>query len=133
MLRIILGILAGAVLAMLIVAGLETAGHLVFPPPPGIDVTDPEQLAALMPLVPMGAKIWVVAAWGLGALGGGLAAILISRRSWTAWVIAGLIACAGVATILMIPHPLWMQVAAVAAPLLGGWLATLGGRRIMAR
>ena len=28
----------------------------------------------------------------------------------------------GVATLFMIPHPLWMQVAAVAAPLLGGWI-----------
>ncbi len=35
-------------------------------------------------------------------------------------IIAGLILLGGIANIMMIPHPLWMQIAAVAAPLLAG-------------
>jgi len=27
-----------------------------------------------------------------------------------------------VANLMMIPHPLWMQIGAIAAPLLGGWI-----------
>lgn len=129
MLRIILGVLAGAVVAVALVAGLESLGHLAFPPPPGLDVSDPAQLAAMMDQVPPAAKIWVVAAWALAAMGGGVVAVLVSRRGWTAWIVAGLIAAAAVATLFMIPHPLWMQVGAVAGPLAGGWLATVVAKR----
>jgi hypothetical protein len=123
MLRLVLGVLAGAVVAVALVAGLEMLGHLLFPPPPGLDVSDPEQLAAMMAQVPLPAKVWVVAAWTLATMGGGVTAALISRRGWTAWVIAALVAAAAVATLFMIPHPLWMQIGAVAGPLAGGWLA----------
>jgi hypothetical protein len=118
---------------VVLVGAFEAIGHSVFPPPPGIDLTDPAQLAAIMDRIPLGAKLWVVASWGLATLFGGLVAAMVSRRAWTPWVIAGLVAVAGVATVLMIPHPAWMKAAAVAAPALGGWLAVLASRRILAR
>jgi hypothetical protein len=48
----------------------------------------------------------------------------LSLKVWAGWIIAGLILLGGVANIMMIPHPLWMQIAAVVAPLLGGWVVT---------
>ena len=44
------------------------------------------------------------------------------RLRFPGWVIAGLILLGGVANLMMIPHPLWMQIGAIAAPLLGGWI-----------
>ena len=129
MLRIILGVLAGAVAAMLLVGGLEAASHLVFPPPPGLDPFNPDDQATLIAMMPLGAALAVVAAWTAGAFGGALTAILIARRAWAGWIIAALIAAGGIFTVVSIPHPLWMQIAAGVAPLIGGWLAGVVAKR----
>lgn len=122
--RTILGILAGVVLAFVVLMGLEMAGHAVMPPPPGLDPTDPEDLKQMVASASMAAKVWVVIAWFAAVVAGGWLARRLSRKGWAGWVIAGLIVLGGVANIIMIPHPLWMQIAAVAAPLLGGWIVT---------
>ena len=124
MLRTILGIFAGVVLAFVVLMGLEMAGHAVMPPPPGLDPADPEDLKQMVASASMAAKVWVVFAWFVAVVVGGWAARRLSRKAWAGWVIAGLIVLGGVANIMMIPHPLWMQIAAVAAPLLGGWIVT---------
>lgn len=130
MVRLILGVLAGVVLAAVLVGAFEAAGHAMFPPPAGIDLKDPAQLAAVMDKIPLAAKAWVVGAWTLATAIAALVAAVTAQRTWAAWVIAGIVAALAVATVLMIPHPAWMTVAAVAGPLFGGWLATLAARRI---
>lgn len=67
----ILAVVAGVVVAVVIVFVFEAAGHSIWPPPPGLDVSDPEALKALMPSIPIGAKVAVVVAWVAGAFGGG--------------------------------------------------------------
>jgi len=124
MLRTVLGIVAGVVLAFVVLMGLEMAGHAAMPPPAGLDPTNPEDLKRMVASSPMAAKAWVVFAWFAATVAGGWLARRLSRTGWAGWAIAGLIAAGGVANILMIPHPLWMQIAAVAAPLLGGWVVT---------
>ena len=124
MLRTILGIFAGVVLAFVVLMGLEMAGHAMMPPPPGLDPTDPEDLKQMVASASMTAKVWVVFGWFAAVVAGGWVARRLSRKGWAGWVIAGLIVLGGVANIMMIPHPLWMQIAAVAAPLLGGWIVT---------
>lgn len=124
MLRTILGIVAGVVVAFVVLMGLEMAGHAAMPPPAGLDPADPEDLKQMVASASTAAKAWVVFAWFAAAVAGGWVARRLSRASWAGWVIAGLIVVGGIANIMMIPHPLWMQIAAVAAPLLGGWLVT---------
>ena len=124
MLRTILGIVAGVVLAFVVLMGLEMAGHAAMPPPAGLDPADPEDLKQMVASASTAAKAWVVFAWFAAAVAGGWVARRLSRASWAGWVIAGLIVVGGIANIMMIPHPLWMQIAAVVAPLLGGWLVT---------
>ena len=124
MLRTILGIVAGVVVAFVVLMGLEMAGHAVMPPPPGLDPTDPEDVKQMVASASMAAKAWVVFGWFAAVVAGGWVARRLSRKGWAGWVIAGLIVLGGVANIMMIPHPLWMQIAAVAAPLLGGWIVT---------
>jgi hypothetical protein len=124
MLRTILGIVAGVVLAFVVIMALEMVSFVAFPPPAGLDPADPEDVKRIAAAAPMAAKVWVVFCWFAGALAGGWLARRLSRTGWAGWVIAGLIAVGGIANVLMIPHPLWMQIAAVAAPLLGGWIVT---------
>jgi hypothetical protein len=121
--RIVGAILAGAVIAMLCVAGIEMIGHLVFPPPPGTDLTDPAQVARLMENVPAAALAFVAAAWFIGALGGAWAANRIAGRALAGWVVVLLVLGAGLYTMIQIPHPGWMWAMAVALPLIAGWLA----------
>ena len=121
--RIVIGIVAGAVIAVLCVAGIEMIGHLAFPPPPGTDLTDPAQVARIMANVPWAALAFVAAAWFVGALAGAWAANLIAKRALAGWIVVLLVLAAGIYTMTTIPHPAWMWAMGIALPLIAGWLA----------
>ena len=121
--RIVAGIVIGAVVAILCVAGIESVGHLVFPPPPGTDLTDPAQVARIMENVPAAALAFVAAAWFIGALAGAWVANLVARRALAGWIVILLVLAAGVYTMMTIPHPAWMWAMGIALPLIAGWLA----------
>ncbi len=121
--RMILGIVAGIVVAVACVAGIEALGHLIYPPPPGLDPTNPRDIDRLMSMVPMMALVFVVVAWFVGALAGALVANLIARRTIAGWFVALLVVTGGVATMVMIPHPGWMWAAGIVLPLLAAFVA----------
>ncbi len=123
MLRGVLGIVGGIVAAVLTVMAVQALGHALYPYPADVDLNDPEQIARVFPSIPVVAKLFVVAAWFGGALVGAALAKAITGRSWAAWTIAGLIAVGAVMNLFVIPHPVWMQLSAVVAPLLGGLFA----------
>jgi nitrate/nitrite transporter NarK len=72
---------------------------------------------------PLGALMLVPAAYFLGALVGGWIAARISGRAWTAWLVGAVAAAGAIWSMFLIPHPAWMQIAAVVAPLLGALVA----------
>lgn len=121
--RAVLATLAGLVAAMVTVGIVEMTGHAIFPPPEGLDVTNPADQARLMDVIPLGAKIAVVVAWFLGALAGCAVAAWLSRSIKPGWVVAGLLVLGGMYTMQMFPHPVWMVVCAVALPIAGKLLA----------
>lgn len=102
--RVILAVLGG-------VAAIEYAAHLVWRVP---GEAEP----------PLGALLLVPAAYFLGALIGGWVAARISGRAWTAWLVGAVVVAGAVWSMFLIPHPPWMQIAVVVAPLLG---ALVGG------
>ena len=122
MLRLIGGIAAGIVLAMATVFVVELVGHVLYPVGE-IDMADREAVAAMIAALPLGALLIVAIAWLLGALVGGALAAWLSGRRWSAWLVAAVVALFALATVFMYPHPVWMQIAAFAAPALGGLLA----------
>jgi hypothetical protein len=129
--RLILGIIVGIVVAFATVFAIDLAGHQIYPLPSDLDMDDYEAVGAYVQARPAGASAFVLAAWFLGAADGGIVAALTSRRAWTVWPIAGLLALGGVVTVLMIPHPALLQIGAVAAPLLGGFAASLVAHRLV--
>ena len=114
-----LGVLAGLVVAVVVIFGLEFLNHALFPWPM-LDANDKAGFAAALAAAPMPAKLLIVFAWFLGALAGGVTAVRISDWPTAGWIVAGLVVIAGVANILIIRHPVWMQIAAIAAPLVAG-------------
>jgi hypothetical protein len=122
--RIVLGVVAGVVVAFLCVLAVEYAGQTIYPPPPGTDLNDPEQVARLMASAPTAALAFVAAAWFVGALAGAWVANAVARRALAGWIVALLVLAACIAILLMIPgHPTWMWAAGVLLPLIGGGLA----------
>jgi hypothetical protein len=122
--RIVLGVVAGVVVAMLSVFAVEYAGQAVYPPPAGTDLNDLEQVARMMASAPTAALAFVAAAWFVGALAGAWTANAVARRALAGWVVALLVLAASIAIMLMIPgHPTWMWAAGILLPLIGGWLA----------
>jgi hypothetical protein len=121
--KLFLGGAAGLVVAFLCVWLIEALGHSIFPLPTGTDVTDPADQARLMETMPFAAKAVVLIAWFVAALAGGWVGNRIAERALPGWIVAILIIAAGVATMVMIPHPAWMWAGGIILPLLGAWLA----------
>ena len=119
--RIILGIVAGVLAMGVTVGAIEFGAHEFFPVPSD---TAP---------VPVGIQLLVLAAYFLGAVVGGVVAVRLSGAGWTAWVVAILVVAGAIWSMFLIPHPQWMQIGAVVAPVLGGFVAgRIAGRRLAA-
>jgi len=121
--KIVLGVVAGCVVAIACIFGIEAIGHMVFPPPAGTDLTDPAQLARLMEIMPTAALAFVLAAWFLGTLTGAWVADRVAKRALAGWIVALLVIAGGVYTMMTIPHPAWMWAAGIGLPLVAAWLA----------
>jgi hypothetical protein len=127
--RTILGILAGLVLAWLVMSVAEFGSLVLHRPPPGLDLRNPEALALHIAAAPLSAMLVVVLGWVLGAVLGGLTAARIARHRRTAALVIGALVVIGViANNMLIPHPLWMTIAGIALPIPAAWLAARLGR-----
>ena len=135
--RAILGVLAGLATMFVVIMVIEYAGHMVYPPPPGLNPMVTEDLSAIMAVQPVAAKAFVVVAWVVGAFAGGWVAAKISRTyPRAAAVIVALVVVAGVVgMILQLPgHPRWMAALGLLLPIPAALLgARLAGPRVAPR
>lgn len=132
MLRSIGAVVAGLVVAFLLMFGLEMLGMALFPPPPGLSLRDEADLARLVEMSSFGKKLWVVSGWSLASFAGGWLAARIGRRHR---LVAGLavgtfIVLGVVMNAVTIPHPMWMNALGVLLPIPLAWL---GARLAMPR
>jgi hypothetical protein len=123
MLKLIGGVIVGLVVGVGTMIIVQLIGNQIYPTGE-VDMRDREAVAAMIAALPTGGLLFVAAAWFIGALAGATVAYRISGRRGAAWTIGVLIAAAGILNVFMYPHPVWMQVAAVVAPLLGAWVAS---------
>lgn len=121
--RLIIGTLVGIALAMAIVMTVEAASHMLWPPPPGLDLTGSQDMRTLMDAMPLPALASVPFGWFVGTLLGGAVGGAIARSTVPAWVVAALTLAACIYTLFSIPHPWWMIGCGLILPLLGGWIA----------
>lgn len=120
--KLIGGSLVGILVAGLIVFLVESMGHSIFPPPQGIDVTDPADLARLMDVMPVGAQAIVLLGWFAGSYVGGWVGYMLWRQRPTPWVVSAFIVAGALFSFATIPHPWWMIVGGIALPLLAALL-----------
>jgi hypothetical protein len=111
----VLAVITGCVVAFVVVALVESWGHWVYPLPRDLDFTQPERVAEFIQTLPAGAFGFVLAAWFLGTLVGGVTAALMTRRRpfVTTGIVAGVVLLATAANLLLIPHPLWFAVTGI--------------------
>ncbi|QNP40026.1 hypothetical protein [Lysobacter solisilvae (ex Woo and Kim 2020)] len=122
--RTIVGIVVGLVVAWLAMSACEFASLFLHRPPAGMDLRDPQALAAHIAAAPTSAMLVVVVGWMLAALLGGWVAARIARhRRVAALVIGALVVLGVIANSMIIPHPLWMTIAGLVLPLPLAWFA----------
>ena len=129
--RIVLGLLAGLVVAGLTIFVIEALGHAVYPPPPGIDPRNPESLRSIIATLPAGAFAFVLLAWLLGSVAGAWTAVRMVGRRWL-WpgLAVGAIVLAGVVYNMMaLPHPTWMLPVALLGVPAATWIGAALARR----
>ena len=124
--RSILGVVAGLVIGIVIVGLVETLGMRLFPLPADVDPTDPSALAAAIPSLPIGAFLFVLGAWFLGAWTGATTAMRIGRGTarWPGITVGALIVAAALYNLWVIPHPTWFTAVAVVGLALITWVAS---------
>jgi len=130
--RSLLACLAGLVLGSVVIGVVEFVGHQIYPPPAGIDPRDPESIRRAMETISMGALLVVLVAWAIGSVVGGLVAARLAPRQpmRCALIVGAMLLLAGIANLIMLPHPLWFSIVAVLLFLPAAWL---GGRLARAK
>lgn len=127
MIRALLALLAGLMTGVAVIASLEKLSHLIWPvPAAGVDMRDPQQLAALMQSLPLGALVSVVLAWCAGSAGGAWIGARLAGAPHARAIglgVGGVIWLATAANLLAISHPAWMVAAGLVGVPLAAWLA----------
>ena len=115
MARSLLGVLAGFAVAVVVIIVVESIGLKLYPLPAGVDPSDPEAIKAAMPSMPLGAFLFVLASWFLGAGAGAAVAQRLAKATTRApgLTVGGLILVAALYNMWAIPHPVWFMAAAV--------------------
>lgn len=115
--RSVLAVLAGTVVAGVLIAAVEAVSSAIFPLPPGLDVHDYEAMRRHIDALPIGAFLFVLAAWAIGSFAGSWVAARLATRARVVHglIVGALFLLAGVLNMLMIPHPWWMWVGGILA------------------
>lgn len=123
MLKVILGIVGGLVLAFAIVFAADHLFHLLSPTAARPDANDAEAMRTYVASQPPATLISLVASWALAAFtGAALTTRIADRGAWPGWVLTALFLLATASNFIMVRHPAWMMALAVALIVAAGWL-----------
>lgn len=111
-LKQIIAVIGGIVVGMIVIGLTEGLGHLIFPPPAGLDLSDMEQVASYMPDAPIISLLWVALAWVVGTFVGGAIATMIGKEfgRTPAYFVGGILSLSGILNLVKIPHPTWFWI-----------------------
>ena len=115
--RKILAVVFGIVVAVVLIIAIEALGHAVYPVPDGLDLTDPKALQAYVMDAPVAALLFVLGAWLVATLVGGLLACFIAKESPLVYsaIIGGLVLLGTIINLMSIPPPTWFSITAISA------------------
>jgi hypothetical protein len=126
MLRNAASIVFGVVSAFVTVMLIDKLNHMIYPPPPGLDFTDPAAVEPYLATLPVGAFLLVMASSVVAAFIGTLVAIYVGkiRPLYCAVIVGGIVLAATIANFIAIPHPLWLSALTLLGIVATTWLAT---------
>lgn len=133
MLRSILAILAGLLIAFALMFGMQLMGMQLFPLPADSVLDNQVDLARLVAQSSLGQKIWIVLEWALASFVGAWVAAHLSRHPQPSALVVGAAITLGVLmNASVLPQPIWMSVLGLLLPLPLAWCAawlTVASRR----
>ena len=117
----------GVIVASVLVWVVQKIGHTLYPPPTDLNLADAEALRDYVASLPVGALLFVAAAWFVGATAGTCAACAIgtAKPMYLAVVVGGFVFIAASANLVIIPHPIWFSVLGLVGILVGAGLGTM--------
>lgn len=130
MLSKILAVVLGVLAAVIVIIAIEALGHAMYPPPGDLDLTDRQVMEAYVAGLPLGALLFVMAAWIAATFAGGLLACFIAKEMPFVYAsIVGMLVLLGtIINLMSIPHPLWFSIVSVSAIIatifVTGWLGS---------
>lgn len=109
--RSIVAVVAGTVVAFVVVLLVEALGALVAAAGVAPSLKDVERMRAYLDAMPLSAYAFVLLAYLMGSVVGGVVAgrIVGTSQSRCVWIVGGLLLATPVANLVLIPHPLWFR------------------------
>lgn len=130
LLRNLLALVGGAIVAGMGIAVIETLGALAYPPPAGFDPANEAAMRAFIHSLPPAAFGYILAAYGVGTFGGVWVTTRFSVRRTTrqGWMLGLVFFAAGIINFLKYPHPVWFIAMALVLFPAATWVAVRLGR-----
>jgi len=115
--RKISAVVLGVVVAVVLIIAIEALGHSAYPVPQGLDISNSEAIQAYVMGLPIGALLFVMGAWLVATLAGGLLACFIARETPLVYaaIVGGLVLLGTVINLMSVPHPPWFSITSVLA------------------
>ena len=125
MIRNAAAIIAGIVIAFLTVMLVDMLNHTIYPPPAGLDFSNPEAIRPYLDTLPIVAFLLIMASSVVAAFVGTLVASYAGtiRPQNCAIIVGGMVFAATVANFIAIPHPMWLAIATLLGVVVSAWLA----------
>lgn len=125
MIRNVAAIIGGIAIAFLTVMLVDMLNHSIYPPPPGLDFTDPDAIRPYLDTLPIGAFLLIMASSMVAAFVGTLVASYVGtiQPRNCAIIVGGMVFAATVANFIAIPHPMWLAIATLLGVVVSAWAA----------
>jgi hypothetical protein len=111
----VLSIIAGVITGFVIVFIGDAVSHSLNPMPVGLNYMDKSVMVAYVASIPTYVLVIMVIFWMLSSFLGGMLAARINRPEWkrACLVTGAILMAAALLNLALIPHPLWMWIAAL--------------------
>ncbi|AZB28759.1 hypothetical protein [Chryseobacterium balustinum] len=127
MVRKILAVFAGVIVASICIWAIETLNHMMYPYPDGMKPNDMEGFKSYIETLPFLGKFMVIVGYAVGALVSGFIATKISKDGKpTAAIICGIVFLVfTIYNMTVLPTPIWFWILGILV-----WILVLAGYKL---
>ena len=126
-LRRIGAVVVGLIVAFLLVFAAEGIAHKIYPPPPGTNMQDMNQVKAFVATLPLSVLLIVLTGWLIATFVATWLAAKIAQTPIPGYIVGALLLCAGIANAFIIPQPVWFSIASIVIYIGATWVGARAG------